>query len=258
MVAEHVIAIASGKGGVGKSTVAVNLAIALAEAGHATGLLDADIYGPDIPRMLGLTRRVPAKSLDIWKSPGRGPAPEPLELHGVKVVSTQFFVGEAQPVAFTMSLAQLFLTRVLGFAWGPLDYLVVDLPPGTADLQQAFARQLGLSGVVVVVTPQDIAHLDARKAISMYRDASIPILGGVENMAGLVCPDCGTTIDVFATTDPERAIWADGIRRLARLPLLPAVAQQAESGRPAIIADPDGEMAAGIREVAAAIVAART
>jgi ATP-binding protein involved in chromosome partitioning len=254
--ADRVVAVASGKGGVGKSTVAVNLAIALAQAGHRTGLLDADIYGPDIPRMLGLTRRAHAKSLDVWRRPGKGAAPEPLERHGVKVCSMQFFVGEDQPVAFTMSLAQLFLRRVLNFEWGDLDYLIVDLPPGTADLQQAFARQLGLAGVVMVVTPQDVAHLDARKTIAMYRDAGVPILGGVENMAGLVCPGCDTRIDVFATTSPERTIWADGTPRLATMPLVPAVAADAENGRPAVIADPEGAMAQAMRDLAGSVTIA--
>lgn len=251
VAADRAVAVASGKGGVGKSTVAVNLAIALGQAGHRVGLLDADIYGPDIPRMLGVTRRTRAKSLDVWQNPGHGTAAEPFECYGIKVVSTQFFVGEDQPVAFTMSLAELFLQRVLNFNWGDLDYLIVDLPPGTADLQQAFARQLGLSGVVMVVTPQDVAHLDARKAMTMYRDAGVPILGGVENMSGLMCPDCDALIAVFATTSPDRAIWADGTPRLATLPLVPAVGRDAERGIPAVIADPDGAVAGAIRELAA-------
>lgn len=252
MTARHVVAVVSGKGGVGKSTVSLNLALALAERGHAVGLLDADLYGPDIALMVGLTRQHPAKGVTVWTNPLLAEMPQaPVERFGIKVMSSQFLVAEDQAVAMSDSIMQLLLGRLMDqLDWGSLDYLVVDLPPGTADLQQLMARQAGLSGVIVVVTPQDLAHLDAKKAISMYTTNNVSVLGGVENMSGMACPDCGHHIDVFPRVPHDRSIWATGIERLALVPMVPALAQAAEAGQPTLLAHPDGEPAQAFRGLA--------
>jgi ATP-binding protein involved in chromosome partitioning len=186
MATRNVVAVASGKRGVGKTTVAVGLALGLAKQGQSVGLLDADLYGPDVPRMFGLTRTTDASSLTVWATAKNNRAPRPVERYGVKLWSAQFLVSEGQPLALHASLAGLLLNRALGdLDWGDLAWLVVDLPPGTADVQQHLARELGLSGAVVVVTPQDVAHLDAKKVLTLLAQANVPVLGGVENMAAL-------------------------------------------------------------------------
>ncbi len=236
MSAERIVAVASGKGGVGKTTVAVGLALALAAQGHAVGLLDADLYGPDVPRMLGLTRTGDAASLTVWSDPGLDRRrPRPVERYGIKVWSTQFFLGEAQPLALQAPVAGLLLNRaVQQVDWGTLDWLVVGLPPGTADVQQHLVSELGLSGALLVVTPQDVAHLDAKKVLAMLTRANVPILGGVENMAPFPCPCCGAEVELFPSTQPERAIWALGVPCLARLPFSSHLAQTADAGLPLI------------------------
>jgi ATP-binding protein involved in chromosome partitioning len=219
-MAMRIVAVASGKGGVGKSTVSLHLALALGRHGIATGLLDADLYGPDLAAMVGLTRRAPAKSVEVWRR--SAVKEQPVETQGIKLMSAQFLIGEAQPLALTQPMATLLLQRFRdGIDWGDTDVLLVDLPPGTADLQQLVARHLGLAGVVMVVTPNETAHLDAKKALTMFRIAKVPILGGVENMAGLTCPCCGERIDVFPPCPDERTIWAAGVERLASIPLEP-------------------------------------
>lgn len=239
----RLVAVASGKGGVGKSTVSLNLAIALARTGTRTGVLDADLYGPDLAAMVGLTRRKRAGSVEVWSSDQATARQPAVERFGVKVMSAQFLLGEDQALALRMPLANLLLARMRdGIDWGDTELLLVDLPPGTADLQQLVARHLGLAGVLVVVTPQDVAHLDAKKAVTMFRTAKVPVLGGIENMAGLTCPCCDTRIDVFPHAAPERTIWADDVPRLAELPLLPAIAAGAEAGTPVTISDPDGDV----------------
>jgi ATP-binding protein involved in chromosome partitioning len=216
----RIVAIASGKGGVGKSTVSLNLATALAARGVATGLLDADLYGPDLAAMVGLTRRTEAAHVEVWRDATA--KEQPVETHGIKLMSAQFLIGEDQPLALTQPMAALLLGRFRdGIDWGDTDVLLVDLPPGTADLQQLVSKHLGLAGVVMVVTPQDVAHLDAKKALTMFRSAKVPILGGVENMAGLVCPCCDTRIDVFPACPEDRTIWATGVERLVSIPLDP-------------------------------------
>ena len=181
----RVVTIASGKGGVGKSTVSLNLALALAERGHRVGLLDADLYGPDIPLMIGLTRQERLRSWDLWRASGPVRL-EPVERFGIRVMSAGFLLGEDQALAFAAPLVQVVLHQLLTrVAWGELDELLVDLPPGTADLQQQLLRLVRPDGVVIVVGPQDVAHLDARKVLDLLRDAQVSVLGGVENFAGL-------------------------------------------------------------------------
>src|SRR5687768_5762752 len=159
--------------------------------------------------MVGLTRRKRAGSVEVWSAAGERDREAAVERYGIKVMSAQFLLGEDQALSLDNSLASLLLHRLrYGIDWGHLDVLLVDLPPGTADLQQLVARHLGLDGVLMVVTPQDVAHLDAKKAISMYRVNGVPVLGGIENMAALVCPCCGAEVEVFPPCRPDRAIWA--------------------------------------------------
>lgn len=232
--ARYSIAVGSGKGGVGKSTIALNLAIALGATGASVGLLDADIYGPDIPVMVNLTRTRERKHWMVARNPelGKHTIP-PVEAFGIKIMSAGFLFGEEQPLSWTAGLVDAFLGQLLGeVEWGDLRYLVVDLPPGTADLQQALVRRIPLSGALVVVTPQDVAHLDARKLVEMYRRAGVRVLGGVENMSGFACPHCGERIVVFPRASEARSIWSAGIERLAEIPLDPEIGVTAEAGRP--------------------------
>ncbi len=221
--AKHTIAIASGKGGVGKSTVTLNLALALARDA-SIGILDADLYGPDIPAMLGLTRLRDAKRWTLWSDDRK--RLRPIEERGLKVMSSAFLLGETQVMPWS-SLTLPFVLRqlVTDVEWGELDYLLVDLPPGTADLQEQVFRMLPLAGVLLVVGPQDVAHLDAKKVVTLVRDAGVPLLGAVENMSGFVCPHCGERHDVFPRVVEERSLWSDGIERLAEIPLDPALAR---------------------------------
>ncbi len=247
-----IVAVASGKGGVGKSTVSLNLALALRQDGAATGLLDADLYGPDIPLMVGITRRQPAKSVTVWRDPGQRRRIEPVERFGIKVMSAQFLVAEHQPLSWSAPLVHLLLQRFTqDIAWGDIDYLVVDLPPGTADVQQQLVHHLGISGALVVVTPQDAAHLDAKKVLAMFKQMAVPVIGGVENMTGLVCPSCHSSIDVFPAVDPERSIWAAGVERLAGIPIHPVVA--GERGRPLLVEHPESEHAAAVMALASRV-----
>jgi len=221
--ARHTIAVASGKGGVGKSMVTLNLARALAEQA-AVGVLDADLYGPDIPAMLGLTRLRDAKRWTLWSESGR--RLRPIEERGLKLMSSAFLLGERQIMPWSsMTLPFVLRQLVGGVEWGELDYLLVDLPPGTADLQTEVFKTLPLDGVLLVVGPQDVAHLDAKKVVTLVRDAGVPLLGAVENMSGFVCPHCGETHDVCLRVPPERSLWADGVERLATIPLDPAFAR---------------------------------
>jgi ATP-binding protein involved in chromosome partitioning len=227
--ARHTIAVASGKGGVGKSTIALNLALALRDGGAQVGLLDADFYGPDIPLMVNLKRDEALRRWDVWR--GGGVKLEPVERHGLKLMSVGFLLGERQSLPFSApSLAIALHQFVGGTDWGALDYLVIDLPPGTADLQEHVARTLDLTGAIIVVGPQDAAHLDAKRVLDHFRALEVPVLGGVENMSGLVCPHCGETIDVFAPVSEERSLWALGVEKLATLPLDPSLGRPRRNG----------------------------
>jgi ATP-binding protein involved in chromosome partitioning len=248
--ARFVVAVASGKGGVGKSTVSLNIALALHERGRAVGLLDADLYGPDIPRMLNLARQEELTRWNFW-SRERAISLEPVERFGLKVMSVGFLLAERQPFSLPGQWTY-FVGRQLVHEvdWGRLDYLIVDLPPGTADLQQELIRLLPLAAAIIVVSPQDVAHLDAKKVVSLFEQARVRILGGVENMAGLSCPHCGEWISVFPTVRQERSLWALGVPLLAHVPLEPAVAQAADAGTPALLARPNAESAAAFRLIA--------
>ena len=255
--ARHVIAVASGKGGVGKSTVAVNLGVALAQNGLQVGLVDADVYGPNVPLMLGLTRRIPAQSLSLTRASGAKRTP--VDRFGMKIMSAQFLIAEDQSISFDATLVNLLVEGLMiDTKWGDLDVMLVDLPPGTADLQQRLSRSFSLTGALIVVTPQDVAHLDGRKALAMFRQSGVPVIGGVENMSGLACPHCNEHIDVFPRVGDDRAIWSSDVRMLVRIPMEQSISSAAEAGVPVIIRDPDSDAALAFRELAGQIGVRRT
>jgi ATP-binding protein involved in chromosome partitioning len=229
----NVIAVASGKGGVGKSTTAANLAIALALEGARVGLLDADIYGPSQPRMMGLQGERPT-SRD-------GHHMEPLEAHGVKVMSIGFLIEEEQPMVWRGPMVTQALTQLLGETrWGELDYLVIDMPPGTGDIQLTLSQRVPVSGAVVVTTPQDIALLDARKGLRMFQKVSIPVLGVIENMSMHVCSQCGHAEPIFGAGGGGRMAQQYGVALLGQLPLDIRIREETDAGRPSVVTDPDG------------------
>jgi ATP-binding protein involved in chromosome partitioning len=232
-----VIAVASGKGGVGKTTVAVNLALALAAAGLRTGLVDADLYGPDVPRMLGLRRRGAAAQLTIFGVKGSPAARlQAVERHGLQVSSAAFLIGENQGLGLQAGVAQLLVHRLINDTeWDRPDCLVVDLPPGTADVQQ-FVFTLGQRPVyvLIVATPQVIAHQDVRRLIADLRRHSASVLGGVENFSGLICAHCGQSTPMFPAAPPDEAIWGE-IDKLVSIPFSPQAAADADQGKPVML-----------------------
>jgi ATP-binding protein involved in chromosome partitioning len=239
----NVLAVASGKGGVGKSTTAVNLALGLALDGARVGLLDADIYGPSQPRMMGLAGARPV-SRD-------GKRLEPLEAHGVKVMSIGFLIEEEQPMVWRGPMVTQALTQLLSDTnWGELDYLVVDMPPGTGDIQLTLAQRVPVSGAVVVTTPQDIALLDARKGLQMFRKVAVPVLGIVENMATHVCSKCGHEEPVFGSGGGSRMAGQYGVSLLASLPLDIRIREQTDGGCPTVVAEPDSPLGQAYLEMA--------
>jgi ATP-binding protein involved in chromosome partitioning len=244
---KNVIAVGSGKGGVGKSTVSVNLAVALAQAGAAVGLLDADITGPNIPMMLGVDGQPKASENNKIT---------PLERHGVKCISIQFFVPEGQPIVWRGPLVggaiQQFLRDV---DWGDLDYLVVDLPPGTSDAQLTLAQSVPLGGAVLVTTPQDVALSDVGKALAMFKRLSVPILGLVENMTAFACPHCGELTEIFGRGGGERFCQTHGVDFLGGVPLDVTVRQGGDVGVPAVAQREPGPAARALTSVAGAIAA---
>jgi len=239
----NVVAVASGKGGVGKSTTAVNLALALALDGAKVGLLDADIYGPSQPRMMGLQGERP-NSRD-------GRRIEPLEAYGVKVMSIGFLIEEEQPMVWRGPMVTQALTQLLSDTnWGELDYLVVDMPPGTGDIQLTLSQRVPVSGAVVVTTPQDIALLDARKGLKMFQKVSVPVLGVVENMSTHVCSKCGHQEPIFGAGGGLRMAEQYGVALLGQLPLDIRIREETDAGRPTVIADPDGPVGRAYLEMA--------
>jgi ATP-binding protein involved in chromosome partitioning len=247
-----VIAIASGKGGVGKSTVAVNLALALHAQGGSVGLVDADLYGPDVPRMLGLRRRREASSVTLFAAKGlQRSRLEVIERHGIQVTSAAFLLGENQGLGIQAPVAQLLVRRLIAdAAWSEVGCLVVDLPPGTADIQQLV---FGLGSrpvfVVVVVTPQVIAHQDARRLIADLGRHSVVSAGGVENMSGQICPSCGDRTDLFPPAPPEESIWGL-VPRLASMPFSARAARDADQGLPVMVTGAVPELAAAYEALA--------
>ena len=239
---KNIIAVASGKGGVGKSTTAVNLALALAAEGASVGLLDADIYGPSMPIMMGISGR--PESLD-------GQNMEPMENYGVQVSSIGFLVDPDEAMIWRGPMASQALDQLLRQTnWKDLDYLIVDMPPGTGDIQLSLSQRVPLTGAVIVTTPQDIALADARKGVAMFEKVGVPILGLVENMAVHVCSNCGHVEHIFGAEGGKRYAAEKGIDYLGALPLALLIREQADSGRPSVVADPDGQAATNYKAIA--------
>lgn len=241
---KHIIAVASGKGGVGKSTTAVNLALALHAEGYKTGILDADIYGPSQAMMLGIvdgTRPQSAENKYFL----------PVEAHGIASMSMGYMVTENTPMAWRGPMATGALLQLIGQTmWGELDFLVVDMPPGTGDIQLTLAQKVPVTGAVIVTTPQDIATLDARKGIELFRKVNIPVLGVVENMAIHTCSNCGHSEHIFGEGGGLRVAERYQTELLGSLPLAIAIREQADSGKPTVIADPEGDIAKIYRQIA--------
>ncbi len=238
-----IVAIASGKGGVGKSTTAANLAVALAADGHAVGVLDADVYGPSMPRMLGISGRPSAPD---------GKTLTPMENYGVKVMSMGFLVAEDTPMIWRGPMVISALEQMMrDVAWGELDVLVVDMPPGTGDAQLTMAQRVPLAGAVIVSTPQDIALLDARKGLNMFRKVDVPVLGIIENMSYFVCPHCGERSDIFSHGGARREAEKLGVEFLGEVPLDMAIRETSDGGRPIVVSDPASPHAEVYRRIGA-------
>ena len=245
---KHIIAVASGKGGVGKSTTAVNLALALQAEGSRVGLLDADIYGPSQPLMLGVPEERPAQ---------RGSQLlEPVIAHGLQTMSIGYLLTENTPVVWRGPMASGALLQLINqTAWEDLDYLVIDLPPGTGDIQLTLAQKIPLTGAVIVTTPQDIALLDAKKGIEMFGKVDIPVLGIVENMAVHICTNCGHTDHLFGEGGGEKMAQEYGVQLLGSLPLARSIREQVDNGNPTVAAEPDGAIAKIYRDIARRVIA---
>jgi ATP-binding protein involved in chromosome partitioning len=243
----NIIAVASGKGGVGKSTTAVNLALALKEHGLKVGILDADIYGPSMPRLLGLKgqpQQITGNKL------------APMEAYGLKVMSMGFLVDEETPMIWRGPMVMSALSQMLkDVAWGELDVLVVDMPPGTGDAQLTMAQQVPLAGAVIVSTPQDLALIDARKGLNMFRKVNVPVLGLVENMSTFVCPHCGQPSNIFGHGGARAEAARLGVPFLGEVPLTIDIRETSDEGRPVVATDPSSAGAAAFREIAARALA---
>jgi ATP-binding protein involved in chromosome partitioning len=239
---KHIIAVASGKGGVGKSTTAVNLALGLAANGVATGLLDADIYGPSMPRMLDVKEK--PESVD-------GKALKPIERYGLRTMSIGYIVNEDTPMIWRGPMVSSALEQMLrDVQWGELDVLVVDMPPGTGDAQLTLAQRVALSGAVIVSTPQDIALVDARKGLNMFRKVAVPVLGFVENMSFFLCPHCGERSEIFGHGGARQEAEKLGVPFLGEVPLHLDIRTTSDSGHPIVVAQPDSQYAQIYRNIA--------
>ena len=239
---KNIIAVASGKGGVGKSTTAVNLALALAAEGASVGILDADIYGPSQPMMMGIEGRPES---------GDGQTMEPMVNYGVQVMSIGFLVDVESPMIWRGPMVTQALEQLLRQTnWSDLDYLIVDMPPGTGDIQLTLSQKVPLTGAIIVTTPQDIALLDAKRGLKMFEKVGVPILGIVENMAVHVCTQCGHVEHIFGADGGKKMAEQYGVDYLGALPLNLSIREQADAGRPSVVSDPDGEIAGIYKTVA--------
>lgn len=240
----HVVAVASGKGGVGKSTVAANLAVALAQLGHRAGLVDADIYGPSVPMMFGIEERPRVEGERI----------RPFEKYGIELMSLGFVLDPDTPVIWRGPMVMKAIEQLLGdVTWGELDYLIVDLPPGTGDAQLTIAQKVPMSGAVIVTTPQDVALIDARKGLAMFRKLNVPVLGMVENMSTFVCPHCGETTEIFKHGGGRRTAEALDTAFLGAIPLDAKIVEGGDAGVPIVVED-EGRYREAFHRVAEAVV----
>ncbi|WP_158814465.1 Mrp/NBP35 family ATP-binding protein [Methylocapsa sp. S129] len=241
----HIIAVASGKGGVGKSTTAANLAIAMAKEGWRIGLLDADVFGPSAPRLFGLTEKPKVEQSFLV----------PLVAHGIKVISIGLMIDEEAPVVWRGPMVMSAVTQLLReVAWGELDCLVVDMPPGTGDVQLTMAQSAPLAGAIIVSTPQDLALIDARRGIAMFEKVSIPVLGIIENMSYFICPHCQGRSDIFAHGGARHEAEKRGVAFLGEVPLDIEIRETSDSGRPIVAASPDSPHALVYRTIARAVI----
>lgn len=239
---KNVLAVASGKGGVGKSTTAINLALALSAEGAAVGILDADIYGPSQPRMLGISGQPDSQD---------GKSLEPMMSHGLQAMSIGFLVDEETPMIWRGPMVTQALEQLLGDTrWRDLDYLVVDLPPGTGDVQLTLAQKIPVSGAIIVTTPQDIALLDARKGLKMFRKVEVPVLGVVENMSLHLCSQCGHEEPIFGSGGGENLARENDVELLGQLPLDKRIREETDSGKPTVVADPESRISQIYRDIA--------
>jgi ATP-binding protein involved in chromosome partitioning len=242
----HVVAVASGKGGVGKSTVAANLAVALSQLGHRVGLLDVDIYGPSIPMMFGIADKPVVDGNRIL----------PFRKYGVTLMSLGFILETDTPVIWRGPMVKKAIEQMLGdVEWGPLDYLILDLPPGTGDAQLTVTQALPLAGAVIVTTPQDVALIDARKGLAMFRKVNVPVIGIIENMSTFVCPHCGQETPIFKHGGGERTAAILETAFLGAIPLDPEIVLGGDAGVPIVVSAPQGPHAAAFQAVARAAVA---
>ncbi|MGA2816838.1 MAG: iron-sulfur cluster carrier protein ApbC [Xanthobacteraceae bacterium] len=240
-----IIAVASGKGGVGKSTVAVNLALGLRDLGLKVGILDADIYGPSLPKLLAIKERPQTAG---------GTRLKPIVRHGMPVMSIGFLVEEETPMIWRGPMVMSALTQMLREVdWGNLDVMVVDMPPGTGDAQLTMAQQVPLKGAVIVSTPQDLALIDARRGIAMFRRVNVPVLGIVENMSTFICPHCGTRSDIFGHGGARREAERLGVPFLGEVPLAIDIREKSDAGEPVVATEPDGPHAQAFRDIAARV-----
>src|SRR5438132_9142636 len=252
----RLLVIGSGKGGVGKSTVSVNLAVALARRGARVGLLDGDAYGPSVPMMLGVRKRKAGQGAEvILPLAHRGKlAPEqmlkPLLRYGIKVMSVGFFIGEEQAVAPIPDVLGMLIRQLLYLVdWGTLDYLIIDLPPGNGEPQATLCREMQLDGAILVTTPQDIARIDTAKALAMFREAGVPALGVVQNMDGFLCPHCGERIEIFPRSREVRE-QLDNLPLLGSIPLDPAAALSGDKGQPVVVSNPESPVSIAFMSIA--------
>lgn len=242
---KHVIAVSSGKGGVGKSTVSVNLAVAMGLQGAKVGLLDADIYGPNIPMMMGIEKTPEQQNGKIT----------PAESHGIKLISMGFFVPEDQAVVWRGPMVHTAIQQLFrDVLWGELDYLLIDLPPGTGDAQLTLSQLVPLAGAITVTTPQEVALHDVRKGMMMFQKVNVPLLGIVENMSYFVCGHCGERTEIFAHGGGERAAEKLGVPFLGRVPIDPAIREGGDTGRPLVVAHPESPQAKAFHDIAAQVM----